>query len=440
VLVGFGHRFFQREGIRPIVSLLGLIGLVLIPAIPVMTMIGMEHVLQCVLALWFAHLCVTLLSDSVARSTWTLPVVAGLLVSVRYEGLFLVLVATLLMLLVRKSRASLLILVGGVTPVVVFGLFSASMGWQFLPNSLLVKSQLPDLPLGYLVQFKIGQTVAQLLELRMLSMIAVLVVFTSAAVRDSRFINPGTMAVALTLGAFVLHVGFARTGHYYFRYEAYLAVLTVYAVVLVLGKVASDSPTATQLSSENRVMTCGIALGFVLLVLGLPVFGPTRDMYAVVPQGCANIYTQQCQMGRFVSEYFADDHVALNDIGAVSFLSSARVYDLWGLGTMDVWMAKEARTYDTEWISRATRQADVDIAIVYEDWFASYGGLPDEWIHVGTWTIPANVICGGDSVAFYAVDPTFAPRLATSLAQFSGSLPAGVREAGEYVDGEETLI
>jgi hypothetical protein len=58
------------------------------------------------------------------------------------------------------------------------------------------------------------------------------------------------------------------------------------------------------------------------------------------------------------------------------------------------------------------------------------------------WKIPSNVICRGDTVAFYAVDPTEESRLVENLRKFSSQLPRDVKQHGKYVnthDEEEQM-
>jgi hypothetical protein len=75
-------------------------------------------------------------------------------------------------------------------------------------------------------------------------------------------------------------------------------------------------------------------------------------------------------------------------------------------------------------IERLSKQTGTRIAIIYDNWFI--GGVPPEWTRVGRWTIQNNVMCGGDTVSFYAVDPAEIAYLSESLTDFSSRLPADV--------------
>jgi hypothetical protein len=73
------------------------------------------------------------------------------------------------------------------------------------------------------------------------------------------------------------------------------------------------------------------------------------------------------------------------------------------------------------------------IAIIYDSWFFSYG-IPADWIKVGQWTIQNNVVCGSDTISFYAVDPLEESTLITHLQDFSNQLPNDVIESGLYTE------
>jgi hypothetical protein len=106
-----------------------------------------------------------------------------------------------------------------------------------------------------------------------------------------------------------------------------------------------------------------------------------------------------------------------------SWFSDARVLDLWGLASIEVLQSVRSGAYSTQEIARLCARGNVQIAVVYTPWYDRYGGLPAEWIKVGTWTIADNVVCGGDEVAFYALSPRQARRLAANLQSFSAHLP-----------------
>jgi hypothetical protein len=135
-------------------------------------------------------------------------------------------------------------------------------------------------------------------------------------------------------------------------------------------------------------------------------------------------------MGLFVKQYYDGKAIAANDIGAISYLSDARVLDLFGLGSMDVAEAKRSGELDEDTISKLTRDHDVEIAMIYSHWFE--GKIPAEWIEVGRWRITDNVVCAADTVSFYAPSTAQLRDSIRNLRLFSAVLPATVTQSGLY--------
>ena len=128
-------------------------------------------------------------------------------------------------------------------------------------------------------------------------------------------------------------------------------------------------------------------------------------------------------MGRFLREYYPGESVALNDIGAPSYLADVKVLELVGLANIDVARLKRARLYSPATIDDLARYRDVRLAIVYDRWFPV---LPSGWVRAGTWTIRNNVVVGSDTVTFYATSPRELPTLLAHLRQFERTLPPRV--------------
>ena len=144
------------------------------------------------------------------------------------------------------------------------------------------------------------------------------------------------------------------------------------------------------------------------------------------PLACKNIYEQQYQMGLFLQSYYQGQSVAANDIGAINFLADIKCVDLWGLANMDIARAKRDGSYGPKFIQEVAGSQKVKIAIVYDDWYIRYGGLPESWAKVAEWTIQDNVVCGSDTASFYAVDPSQKDSLQQNLKTFSQAMPKDV--------------
>ena len=72
-----------------------------------------------------------------------LPLLAALVVAARYEGLFLVGAACLLLMARRRIGLAVLVGLGGLIAPVTFGLYALHQGWRFLPTSILLKGRIP---------------------------------------------------------------------------------------------------------------------------------------------------------------------------------------------------------------------------------------------------------------------------------------------------------
>jgi hypothetical protein len=180
----------------------------------------------------------------------------------------------------------------------------------------------------------------------------------------------------------------------------------------------------------------GSAVGLIL-VLGVSFFQRTVGSLVITPRATHNIYEQQYQMGSFLRRFYQGKTVALNDIGAVSYLADVRLVDLWGLGTLEPARLKLQNRYTAQEIDDVTRQRGVMIAIVYDDWFRFNGvsALPQGWVKAGQWSIANNVACGSDTVSIYGAGRSEGEELMRNLRVFEGEMPGDVAQYGEYIEG-----
>ncbi len=124
--------------------------------------------------------------------------------------------------------------------------------------------------------------------------------------------------------AMLLHVCLVKL-EWFYRYEAYLLALGVVSLALLIGR-APDliaGPPAVR----------GAAWTMMVVLLGVPLAVRSLSALAAAPPAMRNVYEQQYQMARFVRDHCPPAGVAVNDIGAVSWLSDCPVLDIVGLGT-----------------------------------------------------------------------------------------------------------
>ncbi len=212
-----------------------------------------------------------------------------------------------------------------------------------------------------------------------------------------------------------------------FRYNVYIIVtgLAINAVAL------NDYVYNKRHSRINLDYFRNNKLGLIIL-LSIFILCIWKNFYFdQTVRGTKNIYEQQYQMAVFLNKFYSGKSVAANDIGAINYYADIKCLDLIGIGSKEIMKEKINNELNSEKIDKISREKNVQIAILYDDWFSRVG-LPSEWSKVGEWKIEDNFICGSDKISFYAVDKDERFNLIRNLASFSGTLPPGVLQFGEY--------
>jgi hypothetical protein len=235
-------------------------------------------------------------------------------------------------------------------------------------------------------------------------------------------------ANVIFVGVLFLHMQFASTGWFY-RYEAYLVLLGIVVISIAIN---SLSPKQFVLEIKKEALPYYAVAMLLILVIAIPFGSRTLGSLIKTPQATKNIYEQQYQMGTFLKQFYQGKIIAANDIGAITYLADIQLVDLWGLGSIELARLKLQKQFTTRQIYDLTHQRDVKIAIVYDHWYEGVGGLPKQWVRVGQWSISNNVICGGDTVSLYAVDPSASHELMQNLRKFAIELPVDVKQYGKY--------
>jgi len=424
-----------REQLPGWAVFLALAAVIFFPPLAPLVFSGMEHTAH----LFFTLLTVALAAKILSQESPSPVLRDGLLISaflttaVRYEGLFLILILSILFACRKRWLFALLFAGAGVLPLVVYGVWSAAQGWYFLPNPVILKGFdgnrlildfLNDVfvrgqPITWKAVYRLGPVLfisrinahPHLLYLILPSLI--LLVY-----RRGSFWTPANITNAAFVGSAVLHMQFASTGWFY-RYEAYVMCFGIYAVAAGL---------AGHLPGRDGWQGFGNWLfrAAVVIMLAILVSSPLRVRAAKslkdTPKASHNIFEQQYQMAFFLRQFYQGQVVAANDIGAINYLADFRLVDLAGLGTRESAAFKLKRTYGSRQVAVVAEQYRAQIALVYDSWFQ----IPAEWIKVGEWQIRDNVVCGDDTVSFYAVDPAATPGLIENLRAFASRLPGDV--------------
>jgi hypothetical protein len=405
---------------------------VLIAPLATLTIIGMEHTAHALATVWLAFSGAAVVAanrpPTMKELVW-LGAVAAVTSGLRYEGLFTLAVIAALLLATKGAVAASVVALLGAAPALVYGLWSVAHGSYVLPNSLLLKGRVPEMNAKALLSFASGSPALHnllanphVLLLVVLALILLLIVTTDIVWTDTVYL------LVVLVGTALLHMQLAAAGWFY-RYEAYLIVLGV----AVFGAVAADRLSGMAMTWARASSVRAAVVAILLVVAGFPFASRALNGWRNIPTASSNIYQQQYQMGLFLDRFYRGRSVALNDIGAASYLTDFHLLDIYGLANLDIVRMRRARRYASAEIgASATRQA-TEVAIIYPSWLGEYGGVPSGWTRVGQWGVRDNVVLGENALAFYAVHDDERSRLAANLRQFASALPAPVLQSGAYL-------
>lgn len=391
--------------------------------LPLLIISGMEHTLQSL----FSFLFIFYFSDWLEENRYAqkgLParvlLFAVLVSTIRYEGLFLVAIACLLLLGYKKVFPAIILGLVSITPLLIFGLISLSKGSYFLPNSVLVKSGsfnysnpiqiLYDILFDKLVYARNGM--AALATQRLLIILPLLYLLFKKYLREAYF-----FILVFLFGATILQLSFASTGYMY-RYEAYLFFCFMIIVPVLFYKYGRQ--VLLQLDSLVSKLVAVVIVFFLFF----PVVLRSTTALNKTAQACVNIYDQQYQMAEFTKKYYDNSTIALNDIGAIGYYTNAKIVDLWGLADIAVTRSKKQHYWTPEFLDSLCRASQVQTAIIYDVWFTD--SLTRKWSKAATWQIQNNVICGDSKVSFYSLDSLSKNTLQQKLKEFESQLPPSV--------------
>ncbi len=428
------YRYLKQNINSPFTVFLILLAAVFAAPLPALTLVGMEHILHLYLSLGFLILAVkNVINENyrIDKSFRLLFACSALLAMVRYEGLFIIFMICAVLLVRRKRIHAVLLGAAGLMPVLFYGLWSMANGWYFFPNSLLLKAQLPNSSHTGLLE-ELGRGAIRVLHSEkccLFLLIAALLLIIVHSIKKPRTNDSAKYALVIYSGSLLLHLQFASTG-WFFRYEAYL----IYLGIIIISITVKEYLTWQHINSiVNDKFLHKAAFTCLFIFLCYPYIIRSTSSLWGAPKASRNIYDQQYQMGLFLRQYFEYKACALNDIGAATYLADIQLVDLFGLGSLESARLKLNNNFTTSEIHNLTYQKHVQVAVVYDSWFRheTKAGIPQEWIRVGRWRIPENVICGDDTIAFYAVEPSEAESLKRNLKQFRSLLPMDVQHIEE---------
>ena len=425
VLCGVAVIAISDRSLAPILSararLFGLLGLVLIVPLPTLALIGMEHSLQLLLAIALVSTAASLTSTSArGDGEGRLHLLAMALVATRYEGLFVVAGTGLVLWRSGRSRTALTLVTVALVPVLIAGGYFAAQGGTVLPNSVLMKSapaRFGTLGAGISAVLADWASVVVLYrrpaELTLLLGVLIgLIWFLRSSDAGDRARRFGEIVVVTLL----LHAALVKL-EFFCRYEAYLVALGLLALALVAGELQ-------RLEARQRAVLRTLPALTLAVVLAMPLGIRAMTGLGDAPGAVGNVFEQQYQMGLFFRDAYPATPIAVNDIGAVAWLSTSPIVDVYGLATQDVADMKRHGRWNAAALESLAGQRGVRAVAIYERVLAPL--IPRSWTLVGEWQIRNNVAVSEDTVGFYSPTPADVARLQQALDAFAPRLPASV--------------
>ncbi len=459
LLIVLAHRHFKRTGLSPRCATMWMMLFVaFVPLVP-LVLLGLEHVTHLVLTLLFFER-ITALPDaqewwpppsdphddsSAARSQKSshglgrgIALIAFALGGIRYEGLFTVAAAAIVLLRDRHLLlAGVIILCSAAIPA-LYGFISWNAGWFVLPNSLLLKSGLPAFHAVEWLKYLGGYSKDRSVGIRLLVETPHLLFLVGLAlcllITDRRK-ETRSRRRARGLELFVLttlfHVQFARTGWFY-RYEAYLVGIGILALAPLITEYVGrlwEQDTGENARTPRAARRPAIVAG--LMILLFPFLDRSLQAHLKTPLASNDIFQQHYQMAQFIHRFFDDRTVAANDVGAIAYYGDAAIFDVYGLANVEVARARLEGRFDASILETLAGGEGVEIAVVYDEWLAPTGGAPEGWTPIGWWAIDKNFSADHRRVHWYAVKAETREKLRRALLTFGPHLPPGVEWAVE---------
>jgi len=117
-----------------------------------------------------------------------------------------------------------------------------------------------------------------------------------------------------------------------------------------------------------------------------------------------NINSQQVKLAHWVNENIGrDETIALNDIGAITFLSKNRIIDMAGLVTPEILRYRKYQWDDNlDSLNYLLMKNNVSYIIIYDEWFKEYlNKYGNTLTFITCAVLEENTICGGIEMKVY---------------------------------------
>jgi|GEM_PF-3537262 len=344
---------------------IGITFILVIP-LPSLTVLGMEHLIHCMLVL-----SIILFFRKESRSKVVLFILFALALFIRLETVFLVLGVGIWCIFEKKWNTLLLTSIGFILGLCLYVVLSLLFSIEIIPNTILLKTVISD-------QSIFNSTLVKIWNSKLLLFLSIL----SFSITIYKWNKSKLFLIPFV--TLLLHLVFARQGWFY-RYEAYcIAIVAVFIIIEFL-----QDPI-----SVKKVSTIFILLVFILITSKRAFLSLSTTHIA-----SKNIYDQQIQMAMLVKTLPTNANIAVNDIGAVSYYNENSFLDLYGIASPEVFSLKKSNKYNSKNIDSLLLVKNIDFLLIYTSWFNDT--IFSDFKQIGSIHLTNNVVCGDTTVAIF---------------------------------------
>ncbi|TWP22898.1 hypothetical protein ETU10_09910 [Apibacter muscae] len=427
LIIYFAWNFFKNKINIFLLSIL-LLTIIIITPLPNMTIIAMEHVMHAFFTLLYILILwrIVVYKERSNKIAYLYLVICFLLPISRYEGLFIIIGGSIVLLCLKNFKLSILGGLIALFSISIFGFYFISKGGTFLPYSLILKTSLVSENGGLISKIlpynliKLNYFSNKSYRSLLLSFIIILIYTLIIQKGKNRIYS---IIVTLFIALF-LQVLYSKFG-WLDRYEAYiipsiLCILfySIYYLYINLKQV---------MAFENILyLGCFIVLLYPSYYLSKRTYNNTKNLLLA----CNDIYNQQYQTALFISEFYPYANIGVNDVGYPSLISKGHVVDLVGLGNTNIALAKKNQKDVIKVSNEELENNNVKVIFIYKSWFSP--NFYSKYKEIGSWKLKYNPVALGDNeVAIFSVsnDLIDIEYLKTSLKEYSYKLPKSV----EYI-------
>jgi len=173
----------------------------------------------------------------------------------------------------------------------------------------------------------------------------------------------------------------------------FINLIAMYLIFRILDMNISINLKEFMLKRKNFLAVL-ILFSFIYYVVYAVALGKNTD----------NINNQQVKLAHWVKENVRkNETIAINDIGAITFINKIHIIDMAGLITPEI---LKYRTYtwkdNLDSLNYLLKKNNVTYIIIYDEWFKEYlAKYGSELTYITSAFLDNNTICGGDDMKVY---------------------------------------